>query len=62
MKQYGALSMFMYAHLSDCSRRIGIEWGELSFTLEDNHPVNLGIKAMGGEIYKRYRLYEGDLG
>jgi hypothetical protein len=58
MKQYGALSTFLYAEMNNCSRQVGIEWGELSFTLEDNHPINLGIRAMGGEIYKRYRMYE----
>lgn len=62
IKQYGALSMFLYAELNNCARQVGIEWGELSFTLEDNHRVNLGIQAMGGEIYKRYRLYECELG
>ena len=60
-KRYAPLSMYLYAELSNCARRAGFEWGELSFTLEDNHPVNLGIKAMGGKIYKRYRLYEKEL-
>lgn len=60
-KKYGALSAYMYAQLSLSGAKLGIEWGELSWTLEDNHPVNLGIKMMGGEIYKRYRLYERPL-
>jgi hypothetical protein len=57
-KKYGALSAYMYGELSRSGARLGIEWGELSWTLEDNHPVNLGIKMMGGEVYKTYRLYE----
>lgn len=60
-KKYGALSAYMYGELSRSGARLGIEWGELSWTLEDNHPVNLGIKMMGGEIYKTYRVYERPL-
>ncbi len=57
-KKYGALSAFMYSALSKSGEKLGIQWGELSWTLEDNAPVNLGIKMMGGTVYKRYRLYE----
>lgn len=60
-KKYAALSTYLYAEINECARRAGFQWGELSFTFEDNHPVNLGIKAMGGSIYKRYRLYEREL-
>ncbi len=57
-KKYGALSAYMYSALSKSGEKLGIQWGELSWTLEDNAPVNLGIKMMGGTVYKRYRLYE----
>lgn len=57
VKKYGALSTFMYAELAKMGQRIGIHWGELSWTLEDNAPVNLAIKFMGGRIYKTYRIY-----
>ena len=58
MKKYAALSTFMYAKMNHAGQRCGIDWGELSWTLEDNAPVNVGIKFMGGKVYKRYRLYE----
>jgi len=61
-KQYAALSTYMYARMNQASHRLGIDWGELSWTLEDNGPVNVGIKFMGGKIYKRYRLYQRELG
>lgn len=61
MKKYGGLSTFMYSELSRSGQRLGINWGELSWTLEDNAPVNLGIKMMGGKIYKTYRVYERPL-
>lgn len=58
IKRYGGLSLAMIAEISTRGRKIGIEWGELSWTLEDNVPVNLAIKVMKGELYKRYRVYE----
>jgi hypothetical protein len=61
VKKYGGLSSYLYVELNNAGRRIGCDWGELSFTMETNHPVNLGIKSMGGTVYKRYRLYERDL-
>ncbi len=57
-KKYGALSMAMYAEVSRRGRAKGYEWGELSWTLEDNHRINLGIKAMGARVYKKYRVFE----
>ena len=58
VKKYGALSICLYAKMHRSAEAIGVRWGELSWTLEDNAAVNVGIKFMGGEIYKKYRLYE----
>ncbi len=60
-RKYAALSAYLYAKLNQSGKHVGIEWGELSWTLEDNGPVNVGIKFMGGKIYKKYRLYEREL-
>jgi hypothetical protein len=57
-KKYGRLSTAMYVEMNDRARKAGMTWGELSWTLEDNAPVNLGIKRMGGRVCKTYRLYE----
>jgi GNAT superfamily N-acetyltransferase len=57
-KRYGALSTAMYAELARRGIENGYEWAELGWTLEDNHPINLGIKAMRGTPRKRYRVYE----
>lgn len=38
-------------------RENGITGGELSWTLEDNEPINKGIEAMGARLYKKYRVY-----
>jgi hypothetical protein len=57
-KRYGGLSTALYVDISQRAARIGYKWAELGWTLEDNRPVNLGIKMMGGELYKRHRIYE----
>lgn len=60
-KKYAGLSIYLYAKMNRVGQELGIEWGELSWTLEDNGPVNVGIKFMGGKVYKRYRVYEREL-
>jgi hypothetical protein len=57
-RKYAGLSTYLYAKLNQSGERLGIEWGELSWTLEDNGPVNVAIRLMGGKIYKKYRIYE----
>ncbi|HVZ34683.1 MAG TPA: hypothetical protein VG963_19780 [Polyangiaceae bacterium] len=60
-KRYGGLSTALYVEIAKRGGAVGYEWGELGWTLEDNRPVNLGIRLMGGQVYKRYRLYEKSL-
>ncbi len=60
-RKYAALSIYLYSKMNDAGKLAGYRWGELSWTLEDNGPVNVGIKLMGGKIYKRYRLYQAEL-
>ena len=47
----------MYVEVAQRGRAKGYEWSELSWTREDDAPINVGIKAIGGRIYKRYRVY-----
>ena len=42
--------------------RLGYERFELSWVLEDNGPMNAIAQAMGGRVYKRWRIYEKALG
>jgi GNAT superfamily N-acetyltransferase len=58
VRRYGALSLAMVAEIQTRGRKLGVEWGELSWTLEDNAPVNLLIRSMRGKLYKKYRVYE----
>jgi hypothetical protein len=61
VRKYAGLSIFLYAELNESGKKIGMTGGELGWTLEDNGPVNTGIKLMGGQPYKRYRVYEKNL-
>ena len=36
----------------------GYEWAEMSWILEDNYRVSRGIEAMGGKVYRTYRIYD----
>lgn len=36
----------------------GYYWGEFSWILENNEPMNNALKNIGAEIYKTYRIYE----
>jgi hypothetical protein len=61
VRKYAGLSTYIYAKMNRAGRDVGIQWGELSWTDEENGPVNVGIRFMGGKIYKRYRVYERTL-
>ncbi|MEO8799533.1 MAG: hypothetical protein ABI551_16695, partial [Polyangiaceae bacterium] len=58
VKKYGGLSAAMYVEVAKRGAAKGYEWGELSWTREDDAPINLGIRAMGARVYKKYRVYE----
>ena len=60
-RRYAGLSHALYVEVAKRGEKLGVEWGELSWTLEDNRPINLGIKSMGAYIYKKYRVYEKDV-
>jgi GNAT superfamily N-acetyltransferase len=62
MRKYAGLSMAMYVEIAQRAQRLGYEWAELSWTLEDNRPISAGIIAMGGKVYKKYRIYEKEIG
>ena len=58
VRKYAGLSAFLYAELNDNGKKLGIEWGELGWTLEDNGAVNAGIRMMGAKPYKKYRVFD----
>ena len=58
VRKYGYLSHALYVEVAKRGEARGYTWGELSWTLEDNRAINLGIKSMGAKVYKTYRVYE----
>jgi len=47
-----------YAELIRNARRLGYEFSEMSWILEDNVLMNRSLEAMGAKKYKTYRIYE----
>jgi hypothetical protein len=56
------LEAILYNEIFLATRKAGYVGGEMSWTLEDNDLINRGIEAMGGKLYKKYRIYEAKLG
>jgi hypothetical protein len=61
LRRYGPLALALVAEIQMRGRRLGVQWGELSWTLEDNTPINLLIRSVRGQVYKKYRIYEKPL-
>jgi hypothetical protein len=61
VRKYAAMSLYLYAEMNDSGRKLGMTWGELSWTLEDNAAVNTAIKMMGAKKYKTYRIYSKEI-
>lgn len=62
VRKYGGLSAYLYVSMNHAAHLLGLERGELGWTLEDNAAINAGIRLMGGKVVKRYRIYERELG
>lgn len=58
VRRYAGLSSYLYVAMNQASHLLGMRHAELGWTLETNAPINVGIKMMGGRVYKTYRLYE----
>jgi hypothetical protein len=48
----------LYYDTEKAGVRLGYEWCELGWNLEDNDLINKFDTAIGGKIYKKYRIYE----
>ncbi len=61
VKRYGGLSAAMYVEVAKRGVAKGYKWGELSWTREDDQPINVGIRSMGAHVYKKYRVFRRPL-
>jgi GNAT superfamily N-acetyltransferase len=48
-------------HIENAAKPGMIDWGEMGWILETNEPMNRAMEGMGGEVVKRYRIYERSL-
>jgi GNAT superfamily N-acetyltransferase len=48
----------LYVRHIETAARVRQKWGEMGWILEVNEPMNRAMEGMGGEVVKRYRLYE----
>ena len=56
-----ALAYMTIKGATDAGKARGLERAEMSWILDHNHGVRNIIESIGGEISKRYRMYEKDL-
>lgn len=56
-----ALAYMVIKAAMDAGTARGLERAEMSWILEHNHAVRNIIESIGGEVTKRYRMYEKDL-
>ena len=59
--QKRGIESIFYLETWDRAHAAGVEWGELSWVLEDNDMMIAAAEAMGAERYKTYRVYERTL-
>jgi GNAT superfamily N-acetyltransferase len=56
--QHTGAAALLYMEHYDMAAKPPPKWGEAAWILENNKAMNRGLEAMGGEIVKRYRVYE----
>ncbi len=57
-QQHTGAAAALYMEHYDMAEKTPQTWGEAGFILETNSSMNRGLEAMGGQIIKRYRVYE----
>jgi GNAT superfamily N-acetyltransferase len=59
--QHFGVAAALYVEHIQVAARVRQKWGEMGWILETNEPMNRAMEGMGGEVVKRYRLYERPL-
>ena len=59
--QHFGVAAALYIEHIQVAARVRQKWGEMGWILEVNEPMNRAMEGMGGEVVKRYRLYERPL-
>jgi hypothetical protein len=56
-----ALDVLLYLGIFRNGLKIGLTWGEMSWILEDNGPMNAAIEKFGSRLFRTYRVYDVDV-
>lgn len=59
--QKKGLDAVFYWEIVNRAHAVGIDLGEASWILEDNEMMNRGAFVMGGDLYKKYRIWQTEL-
>lgn len=55
------INVVLYYETEKAGARLGYRWCEMSWNLEDNDLINRFDEAVGGKLYKKYRICEKSL-
>ncbi|MDW7679165.1 MAG: hypothetical protein SCK70_01260 [bacterium] len=55
------INTVLYYETEKAGLKLGYQWCEISWTLEDNQMINRFAEAIGAELYKEYRIYEKEI-
>ena len=63
LKEYRltGIPVLLFTETAKAARKLGYEWCETSWNLEDNHLINKFDETIGGRLYKKYRIYEKEI-
>jgi len=63
LKEYRltGIPVLLFLETAKAGRKLGFEWCETSWNLEDNHLINKFDETIGGRLYKKYRIYEMEI-
>jgi GNAT superfamily N-acetyltransferase len=56
--QHTGVAAGLYAEHFEMADTTRVKWGEMGWILETNKAMNRAMEAMGGQIVKKYRVYE----
>lgn len=59
-RKTGAAGLLFY-ETAVRAKKLGYQYGEASWVLEDNVMMNRAAEAMNGKLYKKYRIYQMDV-
>ena len=59
--QHTGIAARFYVRHIETAARVGVSGGETGWILEVNEPMNRAMEGMGGDVVKKYRLFEKPL-